>query len=66
MSKEQPEFELQEVEVSEMSENVPDSPKESDVTEVEEETQLEEYEKALGKSVTKAQITKGTKCIPFV
>ena len=59
MSKDKPEFEVQEVEVSEVSDVQPDSPKESEITEVEEETQLEEYEKALNKSVTKAQIAKG-------
>ncbi len=56
----EPEYELQEVEVSDMSESVPDTPKESDVTEVEDETQLEDYEKALSKSVTKGQIAKGS------
>ncbi len=54
------EFEFQEVEVSDVSEEIPETPKESDITEVEEETQLEDYEKALSKSVTKAQIAKGT------
>jgi hypothetical protein len=59
MATDQPEYELKEVEVSEVSDVVPDSPKGSEVTEVEEETRLEDYEKALGKSVTKGQIAKG-------
>ena len=59
MASDKPEYELKEVEVSEVSDVVPESPKESEITEVEEETRLEEYEKALGKSVTKGQIAKG-------
>ena len=59
MASDNPEYELKEVEVSEVSDVVPGSPKESEITEVEEETRLEEYEKALGKSVTKGQIAKG-------
>ena len=54
------ELEYQEFEVSDVSDQIPDSPKDSEITEVEEETQLEDYEKALGKSVTKAQISKGS------
>jgi len=53
------EFEFQEVEISDVSGDIPSSPKESDITEVEEEIKLEDYQKALEKSVTKAQIAKG-------
>lgn len=59
MSQEKPEFEDREVEVSEVSDIAPASPKESEFTEIEEETKLEDNEKELGKSITKGEIAKG-------
>ena len=54
-----PEFEYQEVEISDVSDVVPDTSQHSEITEIDEEDDLQDYEKALNKSVTKAQIAKG-------
>ena len=54
-----PEFEDQEVEISDVSDVAPDTSQNSEITEIDEEDQLRDYEKALNKSVTKAQIAKG-------
>jgi len=53
------EYELQEVEISDVSDIVHDTSHHSEVTEIDEEDQLQDYEKTLKKTVTKAKINKG-------
>jgi hypothetical protein len=59
MSEEKQEFEEKEVELSEISDVQAPSSKQSDITEQDEEIKLEDYEKEMGKSKKKQEITKG-------
>ena len=51
-------FEMQEVDISEEGDIRAETPKQSEVTEEENEQNLAEYEKTMGKSIAKAQISK--------